>query len=156
MLPGTLSASRRRAQSLKARHPTAGLPARIHARNLVHLGVKGDCLPSQAQSLKAREREEERERERERAEKRRAGKTREAEVQRKAEQSRAEKGRTKQWSSLLRIPCSWLDKARICSGAHRNSLVRWLIHTTLCPSIIRTLAGPCHLPFLPLYLLSST
>ena len=63
MLPGTLSASRRRAQSLKARHPTAGLPARIHARNLVHLGVKGDCLPSQAQSLKAREREEERERE---------------------------------------------------------------------------------------------
>ena len=33
----------------------SGLPARICARNLLHLGVKGDCLPSQAQSLKARQ-----------------------------------------------------------------------------------------------------
>ena len=85
MLPGTLSASRRRAQSLKARHPTAGLPARIHARNLVHLGVKGDCLPSQAQSLKAREREEEREREQRREEQGRQEKQR----QNKAEQRKA-------------------------------------------------------------------
>ena len=39
--------------SAKSQGQTAnsGLPARIHARNLLHLGVKGDCLPSRAQKF---------------------------------------------------------------------------------------------------------
>ena len=93
MLPGTLSASRRRAQSLKARHPTAGLPARIHARNLVHLGVKGDCLPSQAQSLKARERGRERES--------REEKSREDKRSRGAKKSRTKQSRERQDKAVV-------------------------------------------------------
>ena len=50
-----MTACHRKRKKSQGQTANSGLPARIHARNLLHLGVNGDCLPSLAQSLKARQ-----------------------------------------------------------------------------------------------------